>query len=123
MLTAERAARAAGAGIWSDPWYRIHDAAELPADLAGVLDSFQIVEGIVLDAALVRERGYLNFGVDWKSDFTVSFDPAARRLFESEGLPIESLDGVRIRVRGWIKSFNGPMIEATHPEQIEVIGQ
>jgi hypothetical protein len=24
-------------------------------------------------------------------------------------------------VRGWIKSFNGPMIEASHPEQIEVI--
>ena len=34
-----------------------------------------------------------------------------------------SLQGKRIRVRGWLKSFNGPMINATHPEQIEVLGE
>ncbi len=26
-----------------------------------------------------------------------------------------------VRVRGWVKRFNGPLIEVTHPEQIEVI--
>jgi len=118
MLERERAARQNGAGIWSDPWYGIRAADEL----SDAIDSFQLVEGRVLDAAVVRDRGYLNFGRDWKTDFTVSIDPQARRLFETAGRPVESLEGVRIRVRGWIKSFNGPMIEATHPEQIEVIG-
>lgn len=119
MLVLEAAARDGRQGIWGDPWYRIRGA----DGLAGARDSFQIVEGLVLDAAVVRERGYLNFGRDWKSDFTVSIDPAARRLFEAAGLAVESFEGLRIRVRGWVKSFNGPMIEATHPEQIEVIGQ
>lgn len=34
---------------------------------------------------------------------------------------IKSYKGHILRVRGWLKSFNGPMIEATHPEQIEVL--
>ena len=32
-----------------------------------------------------------------------------------------SLEGKRIRVRGWLKKYNGQMIAATHPEQIEVV--
>ena len=49
--------------------------------------------------------------------------PAALRRFAADEFDIESLAGLRIRVRGWIKSFNGPMIDATHPEQIEVLGK
>lgn len=121
MLAAERAARAAGEGIWADPWYRILTPADLTRELFPRLDSFQIVEGRVIAAERVGKRGYLNFGDDWKSDFTVSIDPAALRLFDEAGLPVASYQGRRVRVRGWVKSFNGPMIDATHPEQIEVL--
>ena len=34
---------------------------------------------------------------------------------------LDSYEGGRVRVRGWLKSFNGPMIEVTHPEQIEIL--
>jgi hypothetical protein len=27
-----------------------------------------------------------------------------------------------VRVRGWIERWNGPVIKATHPEQIEILG-
>jgi endonuclease YncB( thermonuclease family) len=123
MLALEDAARAAGRGIWADPWYRTRDPEDLVQGLADARDSFQIVEGRVADVAVVRKRGYLNFGNDWKSDFTVSIDPAALRLFEAAGLPLDALEGRRIRVRGWVKSLNGPMIDATHPEQIEVLAE
>ena len=123
MLALEGAAREAGRGIWADTWYRVRDPEDLVQGLADARDSFQIVEGRVADAAVVRKRGYLNFGNDWKSDFTVSIDPAALRLFEAAGLPLDVLEGRRIRVRGWVKSLNGPMIDATHPEQIEVLAQ
>ena len=116
MLALERAARAARTGIWRHPYYRVL----APEETVDRVDSFQIVEGRVLDAAVVRGRGYLNFGVDWKSDFTISIGPKSRRLFEAANLNIEALAGKTVRVRGWIKSFNGPMIEATHPEQVEV---
>jgi hypothetical protein len=75
----------------------------------------------VRSAAVVRGRGYLNFGDDWREDFTISIAPRDRRLFEDGGHPIEDYEGRLVRVRGWIKSFNGPMIEATHPEQIEIL--
>ena len=38
-----------------------------------------------------------------------------------EGFDLAAYDGRRVRVRGWLKSLNGPMIEVTHPEQIEVL--
>lgn len=121
MLALERAARAARRGIWADPWYRLLTAADLEREPFAIVGSFQIVEGRVLDAAVVRKRGYLNFGEDWKTDFTVAIDPAALRLFEADGRTIDAYRGRRIRVRGWVKSFNGPLIDATHPEQIEVL--
>lgn len=121
MLALERAARAARRGIWADPWYRVLTPAELAREPFRALGSFQIVEGRVMDAAVVKKRGYLNFGDDWKTDFTVALDPAALRLFEATGLSPDAYQGRRIRVRGWVKSFNGPLIDATHPEQIEVL--
>ena len=117
MLVIERRARAARLGIWSQPRYRVRPASEADAGLR----SFQLVEGRVKAAAVVRGRGYLNFGDDWREDFTVSIGPRDRRRFEAEGIAIEDYEGRLVRVRGWVDSFNGPMIEATHPEQIEVL--
>ena len=116
MLAIERGARAERRGIWSRPRYRVRTVSE--ADEA--LHSFQLVEGRVKAAAVVRGRGYLNFGDDWREDFTVSIGPRDRRRFETEGIAIEDYEGRLVRVRGWVDSFNGPMIEVTHPEQIEV---
>jgi endonuclease YncB( thermonuclease family) len=117
MLALERAARAAGRGIWGHPFY----AVRAPAETGRHLNSFQLVEGRVLDAARVRTRVYLNFGPDWRTDFTVTLDSGARRLFRAAGFDPLSLEGRRVRVRGWLRDFNGPLIDATHPEQIEVI--
>jgi micrococcal nuclease len=45
---------------------------------------------------------------------------AAWRLFEEAGVDPLAFEGREIRVRGWIQKWNGPLIEATHPEQIEL---
>ena len=117
MLAAERAARAVGRGIWSRRFYRIlsHDQARR------FLGTFQLVEGTVVDAAIVRGRGYLNFAADWRRDFTVSIAPRDLGRFRRAGLGPGALAGRAVRVRGWLHWRNGPMIEATHPEQIEVL--
>lgn len=120
MLALERAARAAGRGIWAHPHYRIRDAADA-VGLSRLAGTFQIVEGQVRDAALVRRRLYLNFGADWRTDFTVTAAPRHRRSFAAEGDPVARYQGRRVRVRGWLKRFNGPMIEADHPERIELL--
>ena len=117
LYAAERAARAAGRGIWAPDWYRIIDA----ADAERYIGTFQLVEGTVKSTAIVRGQGYLNFGADWRSDFTVSIAPKHLKLFRAAGVNILNLEDRRLRVRGWLVSRNGAMITLTHPEQIEIL--
>lgn len=116
MLAAERGARAEGIGIWSLDFYAIRG----PEDLADDEDTFQVVEGVVQEAAFVRNRVYLNFGADYRTDFTVVIDRDDLPAFEAADYQLEDLTGRQVRVRGWVEFYNGPMIAATHPEQIEL---
>ena len=114
LLAREREARSASRGIWALPYYRIRKADELASEI----DTFQLVEGQVVSAAEVRDRVFLNFGRDYKTDFTLTIAPDHLKLF---GYDPRTLAGKTIRVRGWIVLLNGPEIEATHPEQIEIL--
>ena len=119
MLAIEAAARTARVGLWADPYYAVR-----PADPKRIpRNRFELVEGRVMAVAVARGRAYLNFGPDWRTDFTARLGPAARRLFAREGIDLAALEGRRVRVRGWVDWRNGPMIEVTHPEQIEILGQ
>lgn len=117
MLRLESEARDARRGLWSHPAYFVRAT----NDVSTVLDSFQIVEGRPLLAAVRRGRSYLNFGADYKTDFTIGVSADARRLLTEGGVQLQSFEGVRLRVRGWLRWFNGPFIDVTHPEQIEVL--
>ena len=117
LLARESQARAAQRGIWALPFYRIRK----PAELDNEIDTFQLVEGRVVSAAVVRGRIFLNFGPDYRTDFTVTIAPQDMKFFRSAGLDPRTLQGKTIRVRGWISLQNGPEIEATHPEQIEIL--
>lgn len=118
MLALEGEARAARRGIWAHPYYAI-----VPPDRAGrVINTFQLVEGKVLDAAEVKGRVYLNFGADWKTDFTVLVPARVRKALAREGMDPAGFKGRIVRVRGWLKEYNGPVIEMTHPEQLELPG-
>ena len=117
MLALERGARRAKRGIWGLGFY----AVRTPGELGPLIGTFQLVTGRVLKADRVKSKIYLNFGQDWRTDFTITLKTGARRLFAKAGVDPLALEGRMIRVRGWLKKFNGPMIDATHPEQIEVI--
>ncbi|MCD6075018.1 MAG: nuclease (SNase), partial [Rhodospirillales bacterium] len=82
MLTRERAARSDRRGIWSHPYYAIR----APETAAKHINSFELVEGTVLDVAIVSGRAYLNFGDNWRTDFTVSMASKVVRQFTQEGL-------------------------------------
>ena len=118
MLKLEAEARAAKRGIWSNDYYRIRT----PETLQGTTDSFQIVEGRVLAVGLSRDRAFLNFGPDYKTDFTIAI---AKRDFKNfgRGFDPKRFEGERLRVRGWVEAVNGPSIDVTHPEQIEVLAK
>ncbi len=117
LLTAEGDARRGRRGIWTHPYYAILDQ----ADAGDAVDSFALVEGKVVDTAVVRGRAFLNFGADYREDFTITVPPDSLGLFEESGINIGDYYNKRVRVRGWVQWRNGPSITATHPEQIELL--
>ncbi len=118
LLEREADARSLDAGIWALSFYAVRDADEPDAV---PLDSYELVEGHVVDAAEVNGRIFLNFGDDWKTDMTATVSPDDARLFDDDAIDLISLSGQRIRVRGWVNWHNGPSISVSHPEQIEVL--
>ncbi len=117
MLAAEAGARAAERGIWRTRAYAVRPAD--PEALRRDRDSFQIVEGRVLRVTKAGGDAYLDFGEDWRTDVTVHIGRAALREFVAAGIDPLSYEGRTVRVRGWVGLRAGPLIEATHPEQIE----
>jgi endonuclease YncB( thermonuclease family) len=122
LLAAERSARDEHKGLWAVFAYRIRDAnGRDPEDIARLRQSYQLVEGVVAAVGGGAGRLYLNFGRDWHTDFTVEIERKDKDAFVRAGLDPDALAGKRIRVRGWIEWRNGPMIRASHPEQIEIL--
>ncbi|MBC6403622.1 MAG: thermonuclease family protein [Hyphomonadaceae bacterium] len=119
LYKAEQKARTAKRGIWSHDLYAVRSPD--PNMLAQDMDSFQIVEGVVVSTADVRGRLYLNFGSDYRTDFTVVIDKRDRNRFEKNGDSLLSLEGASVRVRGWIEMNNGPAIWLDHPERLEIL--
>ena len=120
LAAAEATARRAKTGLWSRDGV-IKNAA-IPGDIQAQLGRFVVVEGRVLS---VREAGsttYLNFGRRWTRDFAVSISRRMIPAFAGAGIVLKSLEGRRIRVRGWVESRGGPRIEARHVGQIEAVG-
>lgn len=119
LLVREQAARDAGSGLWRRKFYRVRDAGSAEDAIGG----FHLVEGAVARVGRGGGRFYLNFGEDFRRDFTATAKSGAARRWKSAGLvDIESLEGARVRVRGHVASINGPSIEITHPMQVELFG-
>jgi len=122
LLVRENEARRQRLGLWRMAFYAIRPA--VPAgEIIKLRNAFAIVEGTVHAVARVGSRTYVNFEKDWRRDFTVILEQQAVRLFANAEIDLASLEGTRLRVRGWVGSFNGPMIETTHPEQIELLDE
>jgi endonuclease YncB( thermonuclease family) len=119
LWAAEREARRAGRGLWSDPAYQVRFAT--PEALSGGIGTFQLMEGTV---TAVERRGrvvVLGFGEDRDSDVSVTIPETALPLWPGGEDAVTALDGRTIRVRGLVRMNRGPSVWVDHPEQIEYI--
>jgi len=132
LVVLENAARAAKRGLWASSFYAVRQASDLQS-LERLEGSYQIIEGRITDIASRQKRIYLNFGDDWRTDFTVTVQPADARLFLKGDASLPAPDrlqafrqawmGKRVRMRGWLGKYNGPEMQMTHPEQMELIDE
>lgn len=110
-LKQEATAQQARRGIWKD--------IRVPVEKADAhTGAFRVVEGTVTRTYKSRTIYYINFGEDWKTDFSLRIP---RRAWRSFGKDFTIADGTKLRARGAIFHDNGPMIEITRPEQLEVL--
>ena len=72
---------------------------------------------MVVAAAAVRGWIYLNFGPDYRTDFTAGAPPETSEAFDEDAML--ALPAARVRVRGEIEAYNGPFIRLVAPAQVE----
>ena len=119
LLGVEKTARETSQGQWRTGLFSVKPATSEDM-LLGLTQSYEIVEGRIENVADVRGRTYLNFGKNWRRDFTVAVPSDVARLFAGQ-TDLAGLKGRLVRVRGWIEDVNGPSISLTHPEQLEIL--
>lgn len=116
MLDIEAQARTQDTGIWGLRYYAI-----IPQEQSGrFTNSFQIISGNIAEVATVRSNTYLNFGDDYKTDFTIVIPNRVKKMFDLLDINLSELAGKNIIVRGWLKYYNGPSIDLSHPEQLVI---
>lgn len=120
LLEHETVARESGRGLWAHAAYQVKPASST-RDLLRLRSTYQIVEGRVVKAVETGGHTFLNFGEDWKEDFTARVDPADRRALLADGFAAKSFEGRRVRVRGWIERRAGPAIQIQDTGQIELL--
>ena len=120
LIAAEAGARRAKRGLWAHAAYQIREA-DKAHELADFVQSYQIVEGRVRETQERKRRVYLDFGDDWSKDLTAIVSGRDRKRFETAGVDLLGLKGRKVRLRGWVERWNGPLIRLTHPEQIEIL--
>lgn len=120
LLAHERVARTQRRGVWAIAVYRMK-----PAYLTGLLmkrrSRYEIVSGVIADVSATKSATYLNFGRDWKSDFTARISKDVLAAHPQFATALAGLKGKRVAVRGWIERRNGPLIDVTDPSQIEML--
>ena len=119
LYQAEQEAREEDRGIWTHGFYEVRSPE--PNALSQDMDSFQIVEGVITSTAKVKDKVFLNFGADYRTDFTVFINRDGQKRFKKLGLDPRSLEGAKVRVRGWVELENGPMMILDHTERLEVL--
>lgn len=116
----EAEARRAKRGVWANYIYRAKPA-NRPAMLMRLRNRYVRVEGVVANVTTARGATFVNFGADWRSDFTARANRSTLKAHPGFQQSLEALKGQRVSVVGWIERGNGPMIELLDPSQIALI--
>lgn len=114
LISAERSAQQARRGLWADPCCQLLDASQPVAALKQwPLGQWRAVRGTVHAVSARRELTYVNFGPDWRTDFTILIP---KRVAST--LDLSQLTGKVVEVRGVLEWYYGPALRVDAASQI-----
>ncbi len=114
LLRLEAEARDQRRGLWRNAYYAIKPV----ASFVHTDDRFAILEGELRTVTTRHGATTIDFAA---GTLTLRLDAAARRRLTAADLDIDSLSGSRIRVRGFPYWAGHPVLDLSHPEQIEFL--
>ena len=110
----QKEARENNRGLWKNNLISHQEA-------QAYIGKVRMVQGKVINTFETEKVIFLNFGEDYKNDFTiVIFKKDKRNFLKKHISPATYYRGKKVRVLGKIKEYNGPEIIVSHPAQIEV---
>ena len=112
-FAAERRAEQTAKGVWSG---RSPAVSAKASELLDHVGESVLVEGTVLTIGQSTKTIYLNFGAEWRTDFTAMIDRDGQSKWAEAPA---TLEGARVRIRGVLEAWNGGLIKVEHPAQIE----
>lgn len=116
FVKAQRYARQNKKGLWGV--YKVISSQEAHKFIGQI----RTVRGKVLSTYSSDRAIFLNFGQDYKSDFTVVIFKDALKYFKEKGIDVLNFyRGKTVEVSGRIREYQGPEIIAGSPYQIEVL--
>ncbi len=117
LVTAQKKAQRTKRGLWGSFATIDHTQADK------YINQIRSIQGRVVGTYKSAKCVFLNFGQDYRSDFTIVIFNNALGAFNEEGIDPESFyEGKEIRVTGKIREYNGPEIIVNSPYEIEVLG-
>jgi len=116
LTAAQKVARKEKRGIW-ESWEAISSD-----DAHQYINQIRTVRGTVASTYQSKKCVFLNFGDNYKDDFTIVIFNRALSSFHAQGIdPVSYYHGKTVQATGLIKEYNGPEIIVRVPEEVEVL--
>jgi hypothetical protein len=129
LARAEQAAMNAHQGMWGKAGYHFaanrdartdhtrsysdsdHNGLPNLPDARKAIGKFAVVDGKVVSVEQRKWRTYLNFGQNWRHDFTIALGADQIKTLADNGIKPEDFIGQTLRARGVIDNRGGPYVE------------
>lgn len=116
LVRLQKQARKNKRGLWGA--YEVVDSDEAYK----YINQIRTVKGKVLSTYQSSQSVFLNFGRDYRTDFTiVIFDNVLKSFYDRGIDPVSFYRGKIVEVTGRIREYNGPEIIVNSPYQIKVL--
>ncbi len=119
LRSMELVARLKKSGLWQYTNYQ-----SLLADPALIkIGWFQTIHGKVLSVKQLKNKTYLNFGPDWKTDFTIEIPSGVLRKMKKTGIDPTTFQNKNVEIRGWVEWAGGPKIILSSHNNMHIVSE
>lgn len=100
----------------------VEEIIAVPEETPGLVGRAARVRGRVRGAKVVKGGVYLNFGMNWRSDFSVFIPRDALAAFQAAGRVVPTaFEGREVEARGQLFEKDGPQMRVEGPDLLQVL--